>query len=118
MGRNCSQALVLTSSELSTALLGLAEWEVDASGALIKNFAFRDFAEAFSFMTRVALVAERLNHHPDWSNSFNKVQFRLWTHSIQGVSQLDVQLAHAIEDATHLALHAKSKAETAKDDKV
>jgi len=66
-------------------------------GALIRDFEFTDFIEAFSFMTRVALVAERLDHHPDWSNSWNRVFISLRSHDAGGVvTKRDHELARAI----------------------
>lgn len=100
----------LSSADRSAALLSLANWAFDQErDALTRQFEFRDFAEAFSFMTRVAFVAERLNHHPEWTNIYNKVWFRLCTHSCDGVSELDIQLAHAIDDASHLVQHAPAR---------
>jgi len=75
----------------------LIGWK-NRDGALHKSFVFKDFSEAFSFMTRVALEAERLNHHPDWSNSYNKVTISLTTHSKGEVTDLDYQLARRIDD--------------------
>jgi 4a-hydroxytetrahydrobiopterin dehydratase len=64
--------------------------------ALAKSFRFRDFAEAFAFLTRVAEHAERVNHHPEFTSVWNRVDFRLTTHSAGGVTDLDVALAEAI----------------------
>ena len=63
-----------------------------------KNFCFADFNKAFGFMTRVALMAEQMNHHPEWFNVYNKVQITLSTHDVGGLSQKDVKLAKFIED--------------------
>jgi 4a-hydroxytetrahydrobiopterin dehydratase len=91
---------VLTGSGRAAAMLGLPGWhEVDGTDAIAKSFRFRDFAEAFSFMARVALAAERMNHHPDWSNSYNRVTVQLSTHDAGGVTDRDIRLARAIEDA-------------------
>jgi 4a-hydroxytetrahydrobiopterin dehydratase len=62
-----------------------------------KDFVFWDFVHAFSFMTRVALEAERKNHHPEWSNAWNKVHIRLSTNEVGGLSDLDFELAGIIE---------------------
>jgi len=75
----------------------LIGWEI-INGALHKSFVFKDFSEAFSFMTRVAFEAEKLDHHPDWNNSYNKVTISLTTHSKGEVTDLDYQLAARIED--------------------
>ncbi len=72
-------------------------WEERADG-LHKQFVFADFVAAFAFMTRVALVAERMGHHPNWSNSYNTVTITLHTHDAQGrVTELDHRLARAID---------------------
>ena len=65
----------------------------DGREAVEKQFLFSDFKKAFSFMTMVALKAEQINHHPEWSNVYNKVKITLTTHDIQGLSQLDFDLA-------------------------
>ena len=71
----------------------------ERDGALHRTFEFADFGEAFAFMTRVALVAERLGHHPDWSNSWNRVSISLTTHdSGNVVTEADRALAAAIDD--------------------
>lgn len=83
---------------LAAALADLPDWRHEAAGgALIREFSFRNFAEAFGFMTRVALAAEKADHHPDWSNSYNKVSIRLSTHSAGGLTERDIALAKAID---------------------
>ena len=80
------------------ALAGLPGWAWDEQrDALAKTFRFRDFSEAFGFMTRVALAAERADHHPEWSNVWNRVDVLLTTHSAGGLTALDVDLAQRIE---------------------
>ncbi len=76
-------------------LLKDASWTMDPSGrdAIKKNFAFKDFNEAFGFMTRVALKAEKMDHHPEWFNVYNRVEVTLSTHECQGLSERDVKLA-------------------------
>lgn len=64
---------------------------------LIADFVFSDFVTAFAFMSQVALVAERMNHHPNWSNVYNRVAFVLFTHDACGITQLDIDLADQIE---------------------
>ncbi len=82
----------------NTALMALKAWTYDADkGAITRVFTFKDFSEAFSFMTRVALIAEAANHHPDWSNSYNKVMISLSTHSAGGLTDRDIKLATAID---------------------
>jgi 4a-hydroxytetrahydrobiopterin dehydratase len=80
------------------ALQRLNGWIYDPqSDAISHDFRFETFSEAFSFMTRVALAAEKMDHHPDWSNTYNKVTITLTTHSAGGLSQKDVALAERID---------------------
>ena len=72
-------------------------WELK-NNALEREFKFKDFAEAFAFMTRVAALAEKANHHPDWSNVYNRVTIRLSTHEAGGVTGKDLELAQQIND--------------------
>lgn len=89
---------LLTDEERAAALAELAGWQYDAArNGIAKSFRFRDFGEAFAFMTRVALEAEKADHHPDWSNSWNRVEILLSTHSAGGVTARDVELARRIE---------------------
>ena len=77
---------------------GLAGWSpVDGRDAISKTFAFRDFNEAFGFMTRVALVAEKMDHHPEWSNVYRTVVVTLATHDAGGLTELDIELARAMD---------------------
>jgi len=90
----------LTDVEIAHALTALPDWEAEAGGlAIERHFVFADFAEAFAFMTRVALAAERLDHHPDWSNAWNRVAIRLSTHAAGGLTSADFALARAIDAA-------------------
>lgn len=76
------------------------EWSVVAGrDALHKTFQFADFKQAFAFMTRVALKAEQMDHHPEWSNVYNKVEITLTTHDAGGVTALDVALARYCDEA-------------------
>ena len=90
-------------SKLDSALLPgllsqLPGWSLDAEAASIsRHLEFRDFNEAFAFMTRVALVAERRDHHPDWSNSYNVVDVTLRTHDAHGLTMKDIELARFID---------------------
>ena len=91
----------LTRDQIETALQQLNEglespWSI-SDGKLCKQFSFKDFVDAFAFITRVALQAQRLNHHPDWSNAYKVVSFALSTHSCDGISQKDFSLAKVIE---------------------
>jgi len=90
-------AAILPAEERDAALAGLPGWAFDpARNGIARSFRFADFAEAFAFMTRVALVAERADHHPDWSNSWNRVDILLQTHSAGGVTAADFELAKSI----------------------
>ena len=80
---------------MSTEIEPPEGWQV-VDGKLHREFAFGDFAEAFAFMARVAAEAERLDHHPDWSNSWNRVVIDLVTHEAGGITELDRSLAVAI----------------------
>ena len=76
----------------------LPHWQLLADrDAVRRTFAFKDFNAAFGFMTRVALLAEQLNHHPEWSNVFNRVEVTLSTHDAGGLTELDLQLAEAMD---------------------
>ena len=89
---------VLGDAERDEALAGLQGWTYDADRhGIAKRFTFADFSAAFAFMTRVALAAEKADHHPDWSNVWNKVDILLSTHSEGGVTEKDVALAAEIE---------------------
>lgn len=80
------------------ALGKLCDWEVDeARDAISKKFQFADFIEAFGFMTRVAMKAESMNHHPEWFNVYNRVEVTLTTHDVGGLSQSDVELAQFMD---------------------
>ena len=80
------------------ALRQLDGWTYDeARRGIAKSFRFRDFSEAFAFMTRAALAAEKADHHPEWSNVWNRVDILLTTHSAGGLTEKDVALAHVID---------------------
>ncbi len=88
----------LTETERAEALDALGEWDFDeARDALTRQFVFADFVEAFGFMTRVAILAEKADHHPEWSNVYNRVDIALTTHDAGGLSWRDVDLAKAID---------------------
>lgn len=83
--------------EINKQLEKLNGWSY-TMGALEKNIAFKDFGEAFGFIARVALIAETLNHHPEWTNVYNKVRIRLSTHDAGGITEKDFALAERIEN--------------------
>ncbi|MDT7933320.1 MAG: 4a-hydroxytetrahydrobiopterin dehydratase [Sphingomonadaceae bacterium] len=88
----------LSGAERTQALATLDGWTLMAGrDAIEKRWRFRDFPEAFGFMTRVALLAERADHHPEWSNVYNRVHIVLTTHDAGGLSERDVALAQAID---------------------
>jgi 4a-hydroxytetrahydrobiopterin dehydratase len=72
-------------------------WE-EKNGALLRSFRFADFAEAFAFLTRVALHAEKVNHHPEFTSVWNRVDFRLTSHDSGGVTERDRELARVIDE--------------------
>jgi len=82
----------LSEQEIAAGLAKLAGWTV-VNGNLHRVFEFKDFSAAFGFMTRVAIAAEKMDHHPDWSNCWNKVTVNLCTHSAGGLTKNDFDLA-------------------------
>ena len=89
-------ATKLSEKEIAAELQKLSGWSV-VSGNLHRVFEFKDFSAAFGFMTRVALAAEKMDHHPDWSNAWNKVTVDLSTHSAGGLTKNDFELAGKIQ---------------------
>lgn len=88
----------LTEEERTEALQSLPEWTHDAErDGIRRSFRFGNFTEAFGFMTKVALMAEKADHHPEWSNVYNRVEILLTTHDAGGLSKRDVELARAID---------------------
>ncbi len=86
----------LSEQEISAELARLAGWNLQ-QGKLHRVFEFKDFVQAFGFMTSVALIAEAMGHHPEWSNVWNRVAVDLSTHSLGGLSNLDFELAAKIQ---------------------
>ena len=82
----------------AAALANLPQWtyDVEAQG-IRRNLRFTDFAEAFGFMARVAIIAEKADHHPEWFNVYNRVEILLTTHDAGGLSQRDIDMATAID---------------------
>lgn len=84
----------LGQQELEVALDALGGWTLAADGlSMSRSFVFKNFSEAFAFMTRVAMAAEQLDHHPDWSNVYKTVDVKLNTHDAGGLTELDIKLA-------------------------
>jgi len=82
----------LADAEVSARLAALPGWSL-SGGRLRREFVFHDFSQAFGFMSRAALAAEKRDHHPDWSNVWNRVTVELWTHDAGGLTSLDFELA-------------------------
>ena len=90
----------LSAAQRASALSQLSGWsEIAERDAIRKTFTFRDFNAAWGFMTRVALVAEKMDHHPEWFNVYNRVEITLATHDAGGVTERDIKLAAFIESA-------------------
>ena len=89
-------AALLSPQERENLAITLPQWQVEGD-RLRRQWQFRDFSEAFAFMTRVALLAEAMQHHPNWSNVYNRVTIELTTHDLKGLSDLDAELAQAID---------------------
>ncbi|MEP1207061.1 MAG: 4a-hydroxytetrahydrobiopterin dehydratase [Rhizobiaceae bacterium] len=88
----------LSASEISDALSQLTEWHmVEGRSAITRTFVFKNFIEAFGFMASAALVSEKMNHHPEWSNVYKTVTVTLTTHSADGLTELDIKLAAAMD---------------------
>ncbi len=85
----------LADDEITRRLSTLPGWSL-AAGKLRREFLFDDFSGAFGFMARAALVAEKMDHHPDWSNVWNRVAVELWTHDAGGITDRDFELAGAM----------------------
>jgi 4a-hydroxytetrahydrobiopterin dehydratase len=93
-------AAKLTGETRGKVLAELQGWRaVDGRDAIAKSFKFKDFNQAFGFMTRVALMAEKMDHHPEWSNVYNKVEITLSSHDAGGVTERDIRLAKFIDQA-------------------
>lgn len=90
----------LSSNEVQSLLQGLAGWTLAEDGLAIgKIFKFAGFAQAFGFMTECALYAEKIDHHPEWSNVYRTVEVKLTTHASKGISKLDADLAAFMDKA-------------------
>lgn len=88
----------LSPQQLETARRALPNWTLgEAPQSLSRSLSFPDFKQAFAFMTRVALLAEEMGHHPEWSNVYGRVDITLSTHDCQGLSELDLRMAKHID---------------------
>jgi 4a-hydroxytetrahydrobiopterin dehydratase len=86
----------LTPDEITAAMADVPGWTLNGDG-IDRSYKFKDFTQAFGFMARVALLAEKADHHPEWSNVYNRVEIRLTTHDAGGLSSRDFALARAID---------------------
>jgi len=85
-------------SDLHSSVKNLNGWSLSADGKTIsKSYTFKDFKEAFAFMTKAGAIADAMDHHPDWTNVYNKVDIRLSTHDKGGLTNLDIELAQKID---------------------
>ncbi len=90
----------LDAKRVSESLAMLPHWRHDAArGAINRKFQFRDFQQAFAFMTQIALHAEKNDHHPEWSNVYNRVEMTLTTHDAGGLTEKDIALAQFADEA-------------------
>ncbi len=96
----------LTDDELRAALNRLPGWAVH-DAKLHREYEFPDFARAFGFMATAAVLIEKMNHHPEWKNIYNRVIVRLTTHDTGGITARDVELAHVLEDVSRPLVTAK-----------
>ncbi len=87
----------LDSNEIELGLLEISNWTLDKD-RIKKTFEFKNFGDAFAFMTRMAIEIERMNHHPEWFNVYNKINVELTTHDVGGISNFDFKLAKIMDD--------------------
>ena len=90
------KATALNESDIQRQLKLVPNWQRDTN-SIVREYIFADFVEAFGFMSQVAMLAERADHHPEWSNVYKRVTIKLTTHDCAGLSQLDFALAHEID---------------------
>ena len=87
----------LDSDEIELGLSKISNWKLD-NDRIRKTFEFKNFGDAFTFMTRMAIEIERMNHHPEWFNVYNKINVELTTHDVGGISNFDFKLAKIMDD--------------------
>jgi len=99
VGGVMSKPSLISLEEVARRIGPSSQWTITdrRGGLLCREFRFKDFREAFGFMTQVALVAEKLDHHPEWSNVYNKVNITLTTHDVGGISDRDIKMAEMID---------------------
>ena len=89
----------LSDPQIEKELQALDGWKHhESKPAIHKTFKFKNFNEAWGFMSRIALIAEKMDHHPEWSNTYNRVEITLTTHDAKGISQRDIDMAGTIEN--------------------
>lgn len=88
--------MILTKKEIAISFETISNWTLIDAG-LEKNFSFKDFKDAMVFINRIAVIAEKMNHHPEWKNVYSKVTIRLTTHDLGGITKKDFELAKAID---------------------
>lgn len=88
----------MTDTEIQTALVNVPDWALIDGKKIKREFEFKNFRKAFAFMTESALVCEKLDHHPNWSNTYNKVVVEIFTHTKQALTELDFKLAKSMSD--------------------
>jgi 4a-hydroxytetrahydrobiopterin dehydratase len=87
----------LSDTTITSEMAKLPDWKINPDHtAITRQFTFRNFSQAFSFMTRAAMLAEQMNHHPEWANVYHRVTVTLTTHDAGGLSALDIKMAHAM----------------------
>ena len=91
-----NKIIALSETEIQAKLASYSQWQLQG-GKLYRRLVFKDFTQAFGFMAQVALVAEKINHHPEWSNIYRTVEIYLTTHDAGGISQLDFKLLEKVE---------------------
>jgi 4a-hydroxytetrahydrobiopterin dehydratase len=99
-GSSSGRPAALAPKEVELRLASIDGWQLEA-GKLRREFQFANFIEAFGFMTRIAMIAEKMDHHPEWSNVYNRVKVDLTTHDAGGVTELDFALAAAMNSAAN-----------------
>ena len=86
----------LSKNEIETEVTKIQGWKITKTGKISKEFRFKNFVQAFGFMTKVAIEAEKMNHHPEWFNVYDRVNIELVTHDLEGISTYDIKLADTI----------------------
>lgn len=108
MGAGGASARPLGAAEITELLAAAPDWHFDPQrgGVISRDFVFDDFAQAFGFMAQMALIAEKANHHPEWSNVYNRVHMTLTTHDVPGLSTFDARMSRQA-DALYGRLHPR-----------